>query len=244
MKKRILVELDALLDTRIGSMNKFSPSLSSELVVDKGYYSRVSDDFDRYGAGTTMMWRNGYVSRDVDVLERSRPTLIPSILGELIRDIYAQSMDNPIWHGADVIVNVWPYNMLEAERLELGIVLRELIIPVEDDEYVFDTEFSTVSLSPEELTLDRIRENWEMVILYNFHDWYDAQAQGMVDATAGATQTNMFVPALFRETPNRKDLLLPDGGRLNPFDETRRWLSLYIQLNFWDSQLFSLPSPY
>lgn len=246
MNKRILVELDALLDTRLGAMNKFSPSISKQLVADKGYYSRVIDDFDGYGAGTTAMWRNVYNQRDLDVLTRSVPTAMHVMLAETIRDIYAQAIDNPIWKGAEVTINVWPYELPEIDCMEICEATRMRIVPYDEDteEYAYDVEFKWVSIPHDKLTTDEIREKWEIVVMYNFSDWFESQHKALLECERAASLAQLIVPALFKELPDRKSLRTTDGGHLNPFDETRRYLSLYFQLNFWDAQLFSMPNPF
>lgn len=239
----ILVELDALLDTRLGAMNRFSPQLSCRVVEDPGYYSRVIDDFEKYGQGTTSMWRNVYDQRDVDVLERSRPTLILPWLAEHIRTVHAGSLDNPVYKGCAVAINTWPYVLPEEDRQEIALALSELMLPAEESELPYLAEFSTTCLSPKELTLEKLRD-YSMVISYNFHQWYDTHAAIMLKSSQGATHTMFIVPALFKELPNRRDLTDPEGGVVNPFQETRRWLATSLQLHFWDARLFSLPSPF
>lgn len=244
MNKRILVELDALLDTRLGAMNIFSPSVSALMVEDTKYYSRIIDDFDRYGPGTTMMWRSVYGDRDVEVLARSFPTCIPAMVGEFVRELYAKAMDNPVWHGADVVINTFPYDLPESDCEEIVDAVREMIVPMDGDKYAYDPVIKTTRISHHDLSIDAIRENWEMVVMYNFHEWFEANATSLLAATRGASLSSMFVPALFKEMIDRKSLINSDGSHLNPFDESRRYLAPYFQLHFWDSQLFSMPNPF
>lgn len=246
MNKRILVELDALLDTRMGAMNKFSPSLSAKLALDKGYYTRVIDDFERYGAGTTMMWKNVYQKRDLDVLMRSMPTAVNVMLAEMIRDVYARAIDDPIWKGVDLTVNVWPYELPEIDCLEICEATRLSIIPFSEkhEEYLYDVDVKWASIPHDKLNTDEIRENWEVVVMYNFADWFESQHKALLECERAASLSQLIVPALFKELPDKKSLRLPDGGHLNPFDESRRFLSLYFQLNFWDAMFFSLPNPF
>ena len=244
MNKRFLISLDALLDTRLGAMNKFSPNISGQMVEDIDYYKRVTDDFEKYGTGTTMMWRSVYNNRDLDVLSRSILTAAPMMIAEIIRDIYAQSIDNPVWHGAEVTINTYPYTLEQIDCDEIAIAIQQKMVPIDGDEFAYDVPFTTARISHEELDIDSIRENWEVIVMYDFVDWWEVNAPKLLKAERGASLTSLFVPALFKEVPDRKSLLLPDGGKLNPFDETRRYLSLYFQLHFWDAICFSVPCPF
>lgn len=245
MRRSILVELDALLDTRIGAMQQFSPSVAGKMVKDPNYYLRLIDDWERYGAGTTLLWRNVYNGRTVETLKRSKYTMMLGLLAEeILRPIYAQAMDSPVLKGADVTVNTWPYQLDEIECREIALALQYLIIPWTDEGYAFDTQFNTISLPPEQLTLDEIREKWSVVILYNFHAWYDLHAKSLLASERAARLSEMYVPALFREMPDRKHLTGQDGSTLNPFHETQRWMAMSIQLRFWEAQAFSLPCPF
>jgi hypothetical protein len=226
-------------------MNTFSPDISGKLVETPDYFNRIDDNYDRFGPGVTMMWRNIYAGRNVEVLKSSFPTMIPALVGLEVRSIYAKAIDHPVHKGVDVDINIWPYKLDDIEQDEICLALQSMIIPVDEyDEYAFDTRFRTISVAPKDFTLELIRENYAMVIMYDFQEWYDIQAAEIIKGESTARLTTMCVPMLFKHTPKRKDLIAQDGQIQNPFDDTKRILSLYIQLDFWDARVFSLPSPF
>lgn len=254
MRRKFLVALDALLDTRLGAMRVFNEGLWMNTWRDPGYYNRLMDDYDHFGQGTTEMWRNVYNQRGValnekgesKVLRASNMTMMVGVVGNLIRDMYAQTIDDPTIHGCDVYINTFPYTLDAIEQDEICLAMEELMLPgaADDGALLFDTKFSCVDISHDALTLDVLREDWNIVIMYDFGAWFDVQAQRIYESQRGATLTQMYVPEILRDKLTRQQLRAPDGSIQNPFTESKRYLSLSLQLTFWTPGLFSIPNPF
>jgi hypothetical protein len=258
MRSTILIELDALLDTRLGAMRVFSESLWTNTWNDPAYYNRLVDDFDHYGAGTTLMWRGIYEQRgslrDAEsgqllVLKNSIMTCMVGKIGMHLRQLYSTKTTSPNFIGADVKVNVWPYELEQVDMDEIVLALEQMMVPDESgsDVEIVDTQISCVRLSPAELTLDEIREKFSRVVMYNFNEWWDIQAKAIYEAERGATLTEFVVPELLRLDKTRKidkKVFVDDTGNMyNPFTETKRTLSVSMNLNFMSPLYFSVPNP-
>lgn len=254
MRRKILVELDALLDTRLGAMRVFNEGLWRKTWQDPAYYNRLLDDFEHFGQGITMMWRGIYDQRATllddngapKVLAASVMSLMPASVGTIIRNIYAKSIDHPTDFGADVYINVYPYKLDSQTCLEICLALEEQMIPGKegDGQLLFDTKIETVDIPYAELDIHHCREDWNTIIMYNFGEWFDVQAKSIYESTKGAALTEFIVPELLRHRMELKDLRKPDGEIVNPFHETKRHLAISMTLNFWNAELFSLPNPY
>lgn len=254
IRKKILVSLDSLLDTRLGAMRAYSEGLFQHLWRDSAYYNRLVDDYEHFGAGTTLMWKNVYKQRgelknekgQFKVLALSNPTMMCAIVGVMLRDTYAQAIDDPIVKGCDVFINTYPYNLPEVDQNEISLAMEELILPgdVEDGALLFDSKITCVYLPHEHLTVDAMREDWNTVIMYDWFDWFDVQAKAIYESKRGATLTGFIVPEMLREMVKRKTLMDSNGKLQNPFTEVKRTLALSFQLSFWSPACFSLPNPY
>lgn len=254
IRKKILVSLDSLLDTRLGAMRAYSEGLFQHLWRDSAYYNRLVDDYEHFGAGTTLMWRNVYKQRGEllddqgrpKILALSNPTMMCAIVGVMLRDTYAQAIDDPVIQGCDVSINIYPYNLPQVDQEEIALAMEELILPgdAEDGALLFDSKIECVYIPHDQLTIEAVREDWSTVIMYDWFDWFDIQAKRIYESERGATLTGVIVPEMLREMVKRKTLMDANGKLQNPFVEVKRTLSLSFQLSFWSPACFSLPNPY
>lgn len=253
-KNKMLVELDAFLDTRLGAMRIFSEGLWAKTWQDPAYYNRLIDDFDHYGPGTTVMWRGIYNQRgtlrnekgELAVLKASVMSTMVANVGSIVRGIYARMTSEPTFRGTDIVVNIWPYELDQIDKDEIIYALEEMLLPDEEEfeAAIVDTVITCESISPEELTLDKVREDYSQVIMYNFTDWWDVQAANILKAERGATLTEFIVPEMLREKVSKRKFKDHNGEPINPFVETKRTLSVSMQLKFWSPAYFSVPCPH
>lgn len=247
MKRRFLVSLDGLLDTRVGVLKMLNEdNLEKILSKDSMYFNRVIDDFEWLGAGTTEKFKAAYAARkDAEILANSFRTLLVSHLTLQVTDIMLAAAEHPQWHGMSVDVNVWPYELTAQQKEWFKATIQQAIVgdAHEDDAVLFDLEVNMVNYSLEELTISKIGSSWDIVYLYEFAEWTDFRAKDMAEHEMKAINSQMIAPTLFSVLPNKKTLRLPKGGYINPFNETRRNFSLWIQLSFQNPRLFSIPDP-
>lgn len=257
MRGTILIELDALLDTRLGAMRIFSESLWANTWNDPAYYNRLVDDFEHFGQGTTLMWEGIYNQRgtlrdekgDLKVLRNSVMSVMVGKMGMHLRQLYSKRTTEPNFKGCDVKVNVWPYELDEIDKEEIVLALEQMMLPDESgaDVEIIDTQISCVSIPHSELTLDMIREEYTKVVMYNFREWWDIQAKSIYDAVRGASLTEFIVPELIRlknsQRIDKKTFVDDTGAPFNPFEETKRTLAVSMNLSFWSPLYFSVPNP-
>ena len=109
-KAMILVDLDALLDTRIGAIYNFDEKEALSL-LEQGFRERTSDTMDGFDTYiTTEQYKKLYEERGIDVLQVSRPTQLPIILcGETARLLRIAVRGGSPLEDYCVIIITYPY---------------------------------------------------------------------------------------------------------------------------------------
>lgn len=229
---RILVSLDALLDTRMGALKQVAPGYADALWRDERYWERLVDDFDPLcGQGATLLFKDRYARRDLETLKLSRLTHAVAELRRLCMEVEYVVLNDPDLTGAELHINLDPYQLSEedAEDIRRMIAIDTMAtIPV-----------FTAQVPLKDLTIAQIREHWSTVILYDFQEWLELQTPGLRDGDR-APRATLIAPGLFKDQlPSREALRDAQGRKRDPFDETKRVLVEFVNVNFWPAIYFS-----
>ncbi len=162
-KHVVLVELDALMDTRLGTLHVINPDLAIEAVQSMDYYHRISDDLSHYCSVKDSEFRAAYAKRGAEVLQSSCLTNLIFLLSNICSELDRQRRETPYTESVKVHLNVYPYVLDESERFIIESALM-CHLPV-------DVAVESVSIAPNELTPQYIAGNYTGMILYNFIEW-------------------------------------------------------------------------
>ena len=232
MHQRILVELDALLDTRLATIARIHSESAVQLLTDDRYYERVIDDFEPMVGVTKEAFRLAYAERNVETLANSRLTNIPMILNDLIARMERESTTTPFVESLEVHVNVWPYEMSNEERDELAMAVMAFA--------GIQTLVHTVSFRPEVLTPVFVKSRYTGLILYNFREWMRHHLEAFKKHVM--PRVTVLAPALFYdEVPKREDIAGEDMREdLNPFTLSEIAMVEMFNLSLLKAEFFSL----
>ncbi len=197
----VLVELDALLDTRLPTLGKISSTSAVACANDNRYFERVQDDFSEICGIGKEAFRQVYAHRDAETVENAIITEIPFVLNELVCKLEMESIDTPFLSGVGVEVNIWPYTFEPEtqDAIALAVMAR----------CGRETEVICVRKSPAELTPSYIRSRYSGLILYNFRDWMAVQLENF--KTVKMPAVSVLAPALYYETVPDKNAFAEDG---------------------------------
>lgn len=208
----ILIELDALLDTRLGALSRLGIEWPARLMADTPYWERETDDFGEQlgGAISTQAYQEVYNARgkDLEVLKASGLTMMPQLLGPMSRTLQARKIK-----GLDVVgrirflLNVYPYP-LEAEECEAFCeALRPYI--------ALSAEIETVSLPLKDITPEYLASHCDLFILYHFDEWDKLQRENLMRTPI--PEVTLMVPQLYPRKPTEQDITSETGHRYDPF---------------------------
>jgi hypothetical protein len=203
---KYLVSLDALLDTRLGTVAKLDQKYAFDL-LQNNWHLRESDEYShRAPKFTHEEYVSAYRMRDVDTLRASVMTKLHEYILEMFEDEIKQPghMSGDLKHG--IHINTWPYVLDESTRMMLYDTMRDLF-PMFDDVLLVHIPMST--LSPEYIK----QNDYRAILLYELKDWLDCHYRSL--ETTPIPQHYFIVPALL-EKAMTPDSLSDD---LKPFNE-------------------------
>lgn len=230
--RKIYIDMDSLLDTRLGVLSRLSSDGTRNVFNNNNYWDRENEDWSQLTQGviTQEVFETAWKNRDTHDLKLSRMTGIVAVIKSILGEYNRAKRDEFIDYSIALEINVHPYELTAEEMDVLTGILKEDILQ-EDFTVLF------VSIPLEELTLKYIDDQYSAVILYSFHHWikthcYELSHQSIKDVT-------MIVPRIFEHDVSgltieqKKEQVL--GFKL--------WLMQHISLEFIDSRWFSILRP-
>lgn len=195
----ILIELDALLDTRLAVAESIAEGALNEIARHPGYHVRNTDDLSQF---TDKFTREEYYDAwDNRTKESIKDVLMTEYVFEMAKlsmDLHRAMADgnDPLVQKAEIKINLYPYKFNDVEKTAIVDALKQYVMP--------GIELSTCSLPPNLLNFEYIRRNFTSLVVYNFREWM-AKCEREDYNGPGAPQVSMAVPALFG-----RDGVVPD----------------------------------
>ncbi|MFW9604590.1 MAG: hypothetical protein ACMV0F_06530 [Trichlorobacter sp.] len=160
----VLMSLDCLLDTRLGTVLGMSKE-AYDILLKTNYFDRNTDDFEAATGGviTNEEFQKAYAARDVETLQISQTTNMPVHLSEIACNIKLDPEIMEFNRQTKLMVNTHPYE-LDSEELEVLLDILGGLLPNWD-------EISIGSIPLNMLTPEYLEDNWNYVYVYNFNEW-------------------------------------------------------------------------
>lgn len=231
MKKRqaFYFDLDSLVDTRVGLLVQHWPERMS--VIDlKGYRERKTSYLWEHFGLSKEDWEKTWAGRDKRVLEFSGPTEMVFRINEMLTTALASAATTPIFERPSLMVNIWPYAFTEEEIEETIDSLHEIVLD--------QVPIKIIQVAPEAMTQEWVEANCDSLVMYNFVDWFTAQAQNMHKHPL--PNTTIHFPALINEGREDDPLLIKKGINV-AFEELTFTLSEFYNIRAIDPMLYCLP---
>jgi hypothetical protein len=225
--EKVYVTLDCLLDTRLGTLAQISQDTAVK-ALESNYFAR---EIDVFPGVSRQEFRDAYAKRNVDTLVASAATNVFLILQACVKgsleDIALGGQNN----GITFIVNYYPYQLEPEEVAEI----RKMILLRTAD--VMEVEM--VSVGNMFLTPTYCKENYAMMIIYDYVDWYEMHLDAIQKTPIpGVT---LIAPALYHnETPNDEVLRIFDKENIHPFRSTEIASAAVISLKLLDVEVFCI----
>jgi len=120
-KSVILIELDAILDTRLTIYKKMGIDIDS--IMQQGYNNRV---YDRFPGVDYDKYMEMYKNRDNELLEAATITDLPYLIIKEAEYDYAFRDAADLINVDEIWINVYPYDLDENQKFEIGRALSEV----------------------------------------------------------------------------------------------------------------------
>lgn len=228
----IYIDLDCLLDTRVGVVAMNAPEAAPKLMVED-YWVRESDDFSALtdGVVTHELFREWWAKRDKDVLKISRPTNIIRILEELSEALVVSQVNLPFVASVQYLVNYWPYKLDEQEVAafeQACEIITGNAVPVK-----------MVNLPPEKVTPNWLKREVSLLIVYDYWTWMSHHKEEFLSTPI--PEINLLAPAISHDkTLGVEDRTLEEFGEVNPFAIGEMVMASYLSVQLIPPMFFSL----
>jgi hypothetical protein len=223
----IYVELDTLLDTRLGTIAKINPEIA-ELLANTDYQTRKEDKFEGVDSEAFKL---AYSTRDEETLELSVVTNMIEFLSSMTVNLTEQGIVRPYHDGAKVVVNYYPYILSVEVRDELVAVISKWLnglVPVE-----------VVYITPAELTIGYCKECFSIMIMYDYLSWMNARSEEFI--TQRIDSITLYGPAIyFNDMPDTKELEKVTTEVMHPLKAMEFLASPLVGLRLIDISFFSV----
>ena len=225
----VYVELDVLLDTRLGTLARMSQEMADRILMEGGYHARKADVF----ADVDMEeFRKLYMARDVLTLQHSTLTGAISMVKRLVDVLADQAIERPYHDGAKIVVNYYPYQLTGEEKDELVRVIQAWI------DSTATTTVELVSIATKDLTPRHCKSSYAMMMIYDHETWMNTHAAAFEQHRL--PEVTMFSPAIYVTVPTAEELEKTVQEAAEPFEALKMLASPIIHLNFIDVKFFSI----
>ncbi len=224
-----LFELDSLLDTRMAVLFNIDPKLAEE-ALNGDYLTRKTDSFGRL---TVEEFKEHYDKRNKLALKTAIKTPIVKLMYEFAFGVLNNSINSPYQTDAKIKVNIYPYDLTASER--------ETLVKT----FSFLTDYKAiieiVSLSPKEITPKMVKEELELLVMYDYTTWLDIHSEHEDLKKYRDPEATLLAPALyFREPPDAATLKKLKEENITPFSAIELAAGPYIGLKLLSIESFSL----
>lgn len=231
--RRIMIELDTLLDTRLGVMAQ-SETLRAwiEPLLEKGYRKRQSDHFSLLlPEFPQAVYEQAYRERNEATLRVARPTRMVGALTEITDSLEKKSIGTPFDGDVIIDVNIYPYVLSDPVRA----MLRDIV----GVNVSISTVVHTVNYAPADVTPKFLDEHYAALVIYDIDQWMQLHVTALMEQKI-PTVTLMTPARYIREIPTDEDCTVDERGAVNPFALFEESVAELISVSFLDTEYFSM----
>lgn len=229
-KLKIYVELDCLLDTRIGTVAMISEDLATQ-VLKNGYHQRLEDTFKDVNP---IEFKERYNNRNIDTLKYSTITTVIPLLRHLCTLIYEETISRPYHSGPEIILNIYPYFMTDETVTAIRSAVERwmgLMTPV------------TISrIEPKDLK-PVLCKDFSLMIMYDPTVWFNENLEELLKKPL--RDVTLYIPKLYRNRQDKTDEEIAKDTEevMDPFSALDLIMKPIIDINQLEVYYFSIFDP-
>ena len=194
---RILIDIDALLDTRSGTLFSIDPAAAIATLKNKTYAGRIIDFFPLVDM---RVFSKKYANRDKSILKFSSITNTLGILHDFIQRVMNKNLNSPVEMDIEIHLNIHPFVLSDYEKKLLTIALASKL-PLKPIVKLVD--YSLENLNPY-----FVKTNYNTLVLYDFFTWVELHSKNELIKKHPIPEVTIFAPAILKhiDTDTTKDL--------------------------------------
>ena len=241
-RRGIYVDLDCVLDLRLGCLTLIDESFSIAVSSESAYYTRVQDVFSTpdHGELSLKVFK--------EVFSKLKPESVQISLGtkiwKFIKHLYLMLKKGYSHQGTEssifVDVNVWPMVLTDQELTTLQASLKSCLNRQLPN---FDVELHLVDIPRNKFNLWEAAKKYHGVVMYDYVQWIQSQETEFLKKKK-VDDLILYLPRLFHNglpTDPQAQLELKNG--MDPFDAWERKFAPVLQINYLPISFFCADLP-
>jgi hypothetical protein len=224
----ICVSLDALLDTRLGTVAKVKGQTAALAALKTGYLTQEEDVYP--GIIDTEEYRREYAKRDVATLQHSVATRWMLDIGGLMASLHEQSVVRPYFSEFRLAVNSWPYKLTDSAQIAIRRAVQYWTGP--------NTKVRLVHVSPEDMTPQFVLQNFVCLVDYDPYTWLNVQAKAF--EAVRCPQITFIAPAIYHQALDHEKFASLDPRVGSPWQAMQFLTKPFVDLALVKPQLFRM----
>lgn len=229
--KRIYIDIDSLLDTRLGLLNSIDPEATKKVVSSTQYWYRNHTNWDviTNGRVSNEVFEKHWKERTAAILPHSMMTNILGPLKSITVLNEINIMDGISTDEFTLTVNIWPYR--------LGVDVLDSLTEALHHYLFGDIPITFVEHDMNNYTPQMLVKDYDHAFLFDFHWWVKKHAFDL--AKVRSHDFTLVIPRLLEKDPS--DLTQEEiKSELVQFQLMLRY---YINIEFIDVACFSMVKP-
>lgn len=238
-RKRIMIDLDSILDTRCGLMTYYDllykQSKAIPAILDKGYRERTMDKWiaDKV-FGNYEEWRTFWNKRGrFPILPLSIQTNTIHALLTYVDEMVIEQVRPITGYEFDLVINVFPYTLEAADLNEICELIHEQVPNF--------GEVTSVRLSPKEVSPEYFKENLDSLWTYDLKAWTDEHLEWLMKNPRPTIQ--LIVPKLIHPIDSKEEIGKDEQkviDEIDPFELTAVTLSPFVSIHFLEVENYCI----
>lgn len=162
VNSKIYVDLDSLLDTRLGTIAKIKGEEVFNWITNMSYYLRVEDKFDGVDE---IQFKKLYNERDIETLKLSPATQFCHELGRIALDTVTDSHTQPLRGNVSITVNTFPYQLDEdtCKEIENCVLFYTGEVVAVNAKYI----------PLQQITPNLLKNEYSLMVMYDYAKWLE-----------------------------------------------------------------------
>lgn len=236
---KFLVELDAILDTRVGLMDTLDPESAVKLVANPKYYERQVDKFEPLCGMDDDIWKQAWKTRGIETLKHSLNSPTIDLLHYMVTEVEFRAVEDPTLTGAMVDLNIYPYKLSPEEREALAMAVAQRV--------GVNAPIRIYNQPAEYFTPNLVRTEYYAMLMYDHNAWFKAHQRELFATELGIPAVTMYAPKLALEEMPPPELcdFTKHGARpgIDIFEAVAHGLQQYITLEYLPINHYCLAYP-
>lgn len=230
--RKLYLDLDSLLDTRLGTLSQLNPLAASRAVQTGAYWDREYDQWERLTGGLvdTPAFAAAWATRGRPELEAATVTGIIVVIMQILAMYQRNQVEGLVKEDLALEINLHPYNFELEEMDELTSILKHHL-------YYEDLTVTYCAHPLEQLTPKLLTSAYDTAIMYDFIPWIKHHATALAETRA--PDFSLIVPRLFEQDPHS----LSVERKQQEITGFQLWLVEHLDLHFINVANFSMFRP-